>query len=80
MNNWCVTCKEAISDKHCYRCGKKSIPAVLKCPHCRACITVLAQFCGECGKPVQEAVQEHLKKVTGEGGGKSGTNGGTNAG
>lgn len=70
MNNWCLTCKQLVSGKYCYSCGKESIPAMLVCPHCKAETTVLSKFCGECAKPVQEAVAAHIARHSERGGGE----------
>ena len=69
---WCTACKQLVSSKYCYSCGKESIPAMLVCPHCKAETTVLSKFCGECAKPVQEAVIAHINKYNG-GGGENGS-------
>ncbi len=65
MNNWCVKCETSTTQKHCTRCGKKTIPAYIRCPKCDAEVFVLSKFCGECGRPVQEEVNEHVNKWRG---------------
>ena len=72
MVKWCVDCKTSFSTKYCYACGKEGIPYHLECPYCRASTGVLSKFCGECAKPVQEAVIAHINKYNG-GGGENGS-------
>jgi predicted amidophosphoribosyltransferase len=70
VNNYCPECKVCCGEKFCWRCGKESVSAILECPHCNADVSVIGAFCGNCGKPIQEAIKEHIMKE--RGGEKSG--------
>ncbi len=61
LNNYCPECKVLVSEKFCWSCGRKSVGGIVKCLHCGEEVTILGKFCGNCGKPIQEAVQEHIK-------------------
>ena len=64
-NNYCPECKVLCSGKYCWRCGKRSVAGMFKCPHCENDVSVVAQFCGSCGKPIQEAIKGHFKRERG---------------
>lgn len=74
LNNYCPECKVVCSEKFCWRCGKESIDAILKCPNCEEDVTLIGAFCGNCGKPIQEAIKQHIEKKREEvrGGGANG--------
>jgi len=76
LNNWCSECNMLMSDKYCWRCGKKTLAAELKCPLCGKGISVMSKFCGSCGRPVQEAVQLHIQNQRKGGGDNDGADGG----
>ena len=44
---------------------------MLECPHCydtfKEKVSIVSKFCGSCGKPIQEAIEEHIKRERGEG-------------
>lgn len=65
INNWCPECGVTCSGKFCWRCGGETISVMLKCPHCENEVTVIGQFCGFCGKPIHEAIKEHVKEERG---------------
>jgi len=69
-NNFCVDCNVLCSGKFCWKCGKVTIPMLLACPHCKADVSVLSKFCENCGKPIHEAAQEHIKRGREKGGDK----------
>ena len=75
-NNWCGDCKMWMGDKYCWSCGQETVKALLKCPYCKAEVSVLSKFCGSCGRPVQEAVQLHIQNQRKGGGDNDGTDGG----
>ena len=65
-NSYCPECNVLCGEKFCWRCGRLAIRAVLKCPHCYdtfgEMVSVIGKFCGYCGKPIQEAIAEHIQK------------------
>ena len=75
LNNYCPTCKVLCGEKFCWKCGEKSVPGMLECPHCKEQVSVIGKFCGYCGKPIQEAIKEHiLRELEGERGGENADN------
>ena len=64
-NSYCVKCKNLCSGDYCKWCSNKTIPMMLKCPHCDFEISLLGKFCDNCGKPIQEAIQIHIAKWEG---------------
>ena len=54
---------ELLSDKNfCSGCGSRTIPYYMTCPHCKKQIGVKHSFCGECGKPIHEAVTAFVEQ------------------
>lgn len=67
-NNYCPECKVICDGKFCWRCGRRAVSSIVGCPYCDEKVTVIGQFCGNCGKPIQEAIQEHIKRERERGG------------
>ena len=67
-NNYCPECKVICDGKFCWRCGRRAVSSIVGCPYCDEKVTVVGQFCGNCGKPIQEAIQEHIKRERERGG------------
>lgn len=64
----CMKCNEVtVGGLHCSKCGNKTMPVHLECPHCKKEITVNDAFCKECGRPVQDAVNMFKDKMRKEG-------------
>jgi predicted amidophosphoribosyltransferase len=61
-NTYCVKCKNGCGGDYCIWCGAHTIPMMLKCPHCDVEVMLIGQFCGNCAKPIQEAIQMHIAK------------------
>ena len=34
---------------------------MVKCPYCGEEVAIVAKFCGNCGKPIQEAIKMHIE-------------------
>lgn len=66
LNNYCPECDMPASGKFCVRCSRPTISAELDCPFGGEMnphkTMVWNKFCGECGKPIQEAIKEHIQK------------------
>ena len=62
LNNYCPECSVLCQGRFCWRCGKKTVSGFLKCPFCEEEVSVIGKFCTNCGKPIQEAIEEHVRK------------------
>jgi len=65
LNNYCPECQVLCSGKFCWRCGKRSVVAMVKCPYCGEEVAIVSKFCGNCGKPIQEAIKMHIERERG---------------
>ena len=72
LSNYCPECKVVCGGKFCWRCGKRSVAGFMECLECRNETSIVGNFCGFCGKPIQEAIREHVQKEREKGGEKSG--------
>jgi len=61
-STYCPVCKGPRFGAFCFRCGGPTIPATLECPHCKEQVSVISNFCSECGKPIQEQVKNFMAK------------------
>ena len=59
-NRYCPECGVACDKKFCWRCGRQAVNAMMTCPQCERRVSIVGKFCGECGKPIQEAIKEHI--------------------
>ena len=66
---YCAECNSVGSkhdSKYCARCGKELIESEIMCPHGGELnphkASIWDKFCGVCGKPIQEEIQEHIKR------------------
>jgi predicted amidophosphoribosyltransferase len=41
---------------------------MIKCPNCKEMVGIIGKFCDNCGKPIQEEIQEHVKRERERGG------------